>query len=187
MPLFFATSLKYLILPFPFILFYAGFPDPCFRDVFRQYTLPIAVLSLSTVFFISKERLHKFGYIIFLTIAFAYPSWRHLVVPGKYDTDRAKDIPIVKTLIPPDASLLAHCSCISQFIERKDVSNWIYRSRPPDYYEYVLLDGRFMPSWWKEKDSLQFYIEKLSNSKSWETRYGKNALYLFRKIVPIPY
>ncbi|OGJ92218.1 MAG: hypothetical protein A2248_10920 [Candidatus Raymondbacteria bacterium RIFOXYA2_FULL_49_16] len=179
-PLFAVTSWKYIVLPLPFMLFYAGFPDPSFRVVFRQYSFPIAIMCWGTLLLGENEKLKRLSPVLFLTVALAYPSWKPLVNPTHYDRARVKDIPAVTAMISHNASLLVHAACVSQFVDRKEVNNWIYRNKPIDQFEYALFDSRFLPQWWNDTGSVRSTIDLLRESPAWETKYSANGLYLFK-------
>ncbi len=181
LPLFHAVGWKYAVLPLPFLLFYAGFPDPSFRDLARHYSLAFGVMAWSTLIFADPRRLKKWGLSLFLCMLLSYPNWRGLVRLGEMDWQRAQTTRELQHRIPPEASLVVHSPAVSRFADRRYIANWVYGEAYSEKYDYVLLDMGYQPEWWPGRHDLVHRKERLQSSLVWENVFEQNGIHLFRR------
>ncbi len=181
LPLFHAVGWKYAVLPLPFLFFYAGFPDPSFRDLARHYSLGFGVMAWTSLCFVDPVRLKKWSACIFLSMLLSYPSWRGLVQVERFDWQRSKATWAVKPLIPAEASLVVHGPAVSWFADRHQVANWIYGEGRSEHYDFVLIDRGYQPEWWEGRKELPQRLDQFRFSSQWETIYERSGIHLFRR------
>ena len=122
-----------------------------------------------------------------VTALLSYPIWRpNLSVPAP-DFARVRDVHDIASQVPGDAAVLVSAPFMARFAARKDVSDWTYRKRPAETYDYILIDRGFTPEFHVEKDRLERDLDSLTHSPAWDVAFARDGLYLLRnKLSPVP-
>jgi Predicted membrane protein len=174
-------NLRYLLLPLPVLLFYAGLPDQSFREFWRHYSFTAAILSSGILIFIPPRKLSSLAAVFLLSIVLLYPSWKPLqYVPSA----QGRLGPIVKELhriLPGDGMLMVHGPFLSHFASRKSIVNWVYTDQPVAQTDFILIDSLFMPSWLNKGKELKDLLLQLHGDPNWKTIYFKDCVYLFSR------
>jgi hypothetical protein len=178
--------MRYLLLPLPVILFYAGLPDSGFRDFWRHYSFAAAAMASGILLFIPAQRLSRVSGCFLLSIILMYPSWRP-----------EQDIPLaegrlpplekkVKTILPQDGTLLIHGPFVSHFASRKTMLNWVYSCDPIKRADLVLVDSLFMPPWLDKKKGTDVLLSTLRANPDWKLVFCENSLFLYQRNTTSP-
>jgi uncharacterized membrane protein len=189
LPLMLVLPARYWLLPLPLFLFYSVMPIGT-HDLWRHYINPLALLCMGGFILMKDDPLPekpagKVDGRILMACAImsllSYPLWRSVFsMPLSFPT-RSLEVLKVKTMIPEGASLLVNGAFVTHFAGRKDVMDWVYRYKPLENFEYVVIDGTFNPEWlFREKELVQDIVN-FSHSPNWSTLYSKDSLYLFRR------
>ncbi|MDB5104897.1 MAG: hypothetical protein JWP91_2586 [Fibrobacteres bacterium] len=199
LPLMLVLPWRYCLLPLPLAVFYASFPDPLFRVIWPNYAFLPGLLCAAGLVLEHGRGPWLNPYRTRLYAAFAaasllcYPLWREVITPPGGGSGRNADIASIKGLVPEEASLLINAGFTARFAARREVALWGERSvwgprtRGPEHFDYVLIDGRFKPGWLVDPQDLARGIESLSRSPLWIRVYEDDSLYLFRRLrVPDP-
>ncbi|MDB5049470.1 MAG: Protein of unknown function rane [Fibrobacteres bacterium] len=183
LPLILALPKRYLLAPLPLMAFYAAFPDPSFQEMWRHYPFPLAILCVAGL--VLERDLRILDGRILLACAvmslLCYPLWRTVShIPGG-NLAGYREMGRIRAMIPGNASLLVGGPFTAHFAARKEVSDWVYRVKPMEEFEYVLLDGNFAHPSTIESGRLSGDIRTLSDSPAWTREYAKDGVYLFRR------
>ncbi len=116
-----------------------------------------------------------------------YPQWKEILsVPGG-NLEANREVETLRSLIPPEASLLINAGFTARLAARKEVALWGERSvwgkrpHPIEYFEYILLDTRFHPYWLVDAEDLEKRIADFTASPLWEQTYAQHGIYLFHR------
>ena len=174
-------NLRFLLLPLPVLLFYAGLPDPSFREFWRHYPFTGAILSSGILLFVPHKKLSSSAVVFLVSIALLFSSWKPLqylpLAHGRLE-------PIVKKMeqtIPRDGKLMVHGPFLTHFASRKNIVNWVYTNQPVAETDFILIDSLFMPSWLHKEKELKELLSQLHSDPNWKTIYVKDWVYLFSK------
>jgi hypothetical protein len=174
-------NLRYLLLPLPVLLFYAGLPDQSFREFWRHYSFTAAILSSGILLFVPPRKLASLSVVFLLSTVLLFPSWKPLqwlpLAHGRLG-------PIVKELhriMPDDGKLMVHGPFLTHFASRQNIVNWVYTDQPVAETDFILIDSLFMPSWLHKENELKELLSQLHGDPHWKTIYFKDWVYLFSK------
>jgi hypothetical protein len=185
LPLMLASPRRYLLIPVPLMLFYSVFPDS-FRDLWRHYQFPIAILCMAG-FILEKNAARWSGprgrTLLACAIAalLCAPYWGRMpLLPGG-DFARARNVERIHQLIPETASVMVSGPFTTRFAARKEVMDWVYRVKPFEAFDYVVIDAKFKPEWAARPEALDRDLDSLSRSPDWVRMIEVDSLYLFRR------
>jgi hypothetical protein len=184
LPLIWAAGKRYALLPLPLVLFYMGFPDPSYRDIWRHYGLAVGITALGTLILADREKVARAAAPFLLAVLLAFPGWRGLQRMEWNPHPARGEIAALAKELPPDSSLLVHGQFVAHFAGRRDVESWIYSPRPPQSFRFLVLDSAFRPEWWEGKNSLDSVLAVLQADPDWEMLRRSRGIYLFRRSPP---
>lgn len=202
LPLLLTAPKRYLVVPVPLILFYSVFPDP-FLDLWRHYQFPINILLLSG-FILAKpdpvgaggkgweekkgEEENSIGRVRGSTLAacalmslLCYPLWTNVASLPEDGLARARAVKEMRAMVPDSASVMVNAPFTSQFAGRKEVMDWVYKVKPYEAFDYLVIDGRFRPEWRARQDLLLHDLDSLGKAPEWDRVFVRDSLYLFRR------
>jgi hypothetical protein len=207
LPLALAMPKRYLILPLPLMIFYAAFPDTLFTVLWPNYGFPLAILCAGSLALQDGAREDRApgnavpetaarparlpdGRILMacaVTSLLCYPLWREVLTFPRGDVARARELADLRARIPDSASLLINAPNVARFAARREIglwggsSTWGKRVKPPEAYDYVVVDAKFHPYWLVDAEDLRAGLAALATSPAWTREYGRDSLYLFRR------
>lgn len=183
LPLLLAYPKRYLLVPLPLMLFYSAFPSWIFESLATHYAFPIAFLCFAG-FLLSEKKpelpLAKILLACAVTACLSYPIWRMRFSVPAPDFGRIQAERSIRALVPGDASVLVNAPFMARYAARKDVSDWTYRKKIPEAYDYVVMDRSFTPEFHVEKAQLEKDIAYLTGSPGWTVAFASGDLFLFR-------
>ncbi len=199
LPLMLALPKRYLFLPLPLMAFYACFPDPLFLSMWAHYPFPLAFLCFSGLILFEgapspsgkpfggfsgcamtdRGEAGKILMACAVTSLLCYPIWRKVFTIPAPDFARVHEVLEIRSLVPDDASILISAPFTSLFASRRNVSDWVYRKRPVEDYDFIVMDGRFTSPFHVEKARQEQDIQDLRRSPNWSLAFMRDDLFLF--------
>ncbi len=153
--LFFKLPWRFLLLIFPWILFYASFPDCSYRELFRHYYFPFILLAYGGIAW--HPGLFRKTYVAggLLTASLLCFPLSKLVfvgpIPGTRQANEAietkNNLLALFSLVPVEGRLLCHGHFQYLCASRQEAENYVYRYRPSRDFDYILFDTQWRQPW----------------------------------------
>lgn len=155
LPILMRMPRHFALLPLPWILFYASFPDGGYRELFRHYFFPLTLMGFAAFAFQpGLFRQARWGGALLAASLLAFPLVKPVLqspLPGSAAADsllkRRADLRALLSEVPPEASLLGHGPFQYLGASRSRAENFVYRTQPPANFDFVILDTDWREPW----------------------------------------
>jgi predicted membrane protein DUF2079 len=188
LPLLWAAPKRYLVAPVPLMLFYAAFPDELL-DFWRHYQFPVAILLMGGFILGEKNAIRGSTLAACALLSLlCYPLWINVASFPRIGSAgpeggfaRARAVGEMRAMVPDSASVLVNGPFTTRFAGRKEVMDWVYKAKPYEAFDYVVLDARFHPEWLGRRELLLHDVDSLGTAPGWNRVFARDSLFLFRR------